>query len=242
MKADFNSMIVHDLRSPLNVIQGFIELIRTKVVGEVNEEQAELLDIAKENVKKVLNLVDNFLVASKLEVGKFGIEPKVGELNGILERIVENHKVLIKNKNVALENKLNKNLPLLYFDSLRIEQVMNNLLSNAVKYSPENSKIIVKTELFPQKIKGEEKFFARISVSDMGPGISADKLQTVFEKYEQVDSEMLPKSSGTGLGLAICKEIVNLHGGEIWVESEKKKGTIFYFTLPIEPSINKILK
>ena len=76
----------------------------------------------------------------------------------------------------------------------------------------------------------------------MGPGISSDKMQTVFEKYEQVDSEMFPKSSGTGLGLAICKEIVNLHGGEIWAESEKKKGTIFYFTLPIEPSIDKILK
>ena len=242
LKADFNSMIVHDLRSPLNVIQGFIELIRTRVVGEVNEEQEELLDIAKENVKKVLNLVDNFLVASKLEVGKFGIEPKMGELNGILDRIVENHKVLLKNKNVKLETKLNKNLPLLYFDSLRIEQVMNNLLSNAVKYSPENSKIRIKTDLFPQKIKGEEKFFARVSVTDMGPGISSDKMQTVFEKYEQVDSEMFPKSSGTGLGLAICKEIVNLHGGEIWAESEKKKGTIFYFTLPIEPSIDKILK
>jgi signal transduction histidine kinase len=119
---------------------------------------------------------------------------------------------------------------------------MNNLLSNAVKYSPENSKITIRTDLFPQKIKGEEKFFARIGVADMGPGISSDKLQTVFEKYEQVDSEMFPKSSGTGLGLAICKEIVNLHGGEIWVESEKKKGTIFYFTLPIEPSIDKILK
>jgi PAS domain S-box-containing protein len=242
LKADFNSMIVHDLRSPLNVIQGFIELIRTRVVGEVNEEQEELLDIAKENVKKVLNLVDNFLVASKLEVGKFGIEPKVGELNAILDRIVENHKILLKNKNVILDTKLNKNLPLLYFDSLRIEQVMNNLLSNAVKYSPENSKISIKTDLFPKKIKGEEKFFARIGVADMGPGISSDKMQTVFEKYEQVDSEMFPKSSGTGLGLAICKEIVNLHGGEIWVESEKKKGTIFYFTLPIEPSIDKILK
>ncbi len=242
LKADFNSMIVHDLRSPLNVIQGFIELIRTRVVGEINSEQEELLDIAKENVKKVLNLVDNFLVASKLEVGKFGIEPKIGELNALIERIVENHRILVKSKKLVLETRLNSNLPLLYFDGLRIEQVLNNLLSNAVKHSPESGKITVFTDIFPKKIKEEEKLFARIGVKDMGPGIPAEKMQSIFDKYEQLDSEMISKSSGTGLGLAICKEIVNLHGGDIWVESEKNKGSVFYFTLPIEPSIDKILK
>jgi PAS domain S-box-containing protein len=242
LKADFNSMIVHDLRSPLNVIQGFIELIRTRVVGEVNTEQEELLDIAKENVKKVLNLVDNFLVASKLEVGKFGIDPKVGEINGIVERIVENHRVLLKNKKISLDHELNNELPLLYFDGLRIEQVLNNLLSNAVKFTPENGKISVTTELHSQTIKGEEKFFARLAVSDSGPGIPPEKVESIFEKYEQVDSELTPKSTGTGLGLAICKEIVNLHGGDIWVESKKNKGSKFYFTLPIEPSIDKFLK
>jgi PAS domain S-box-containing protein len=242
LKADFNSMIVHDLRSPLNVIQGFIELIRTRVVGDINIEQEELLDIAKENVKKVLNLVDNFLVASKLEVGKFGIEPKVSEINSVIERIVENHRVLLKNKKITLETKLNNNLPLLYFDGLRIEQVMNNLLSNAIKHSPEGTGITISSDIYSKEIKGENKLFARIGVRDKGPGIDPDKLQTVFEKYEQVDSEMTPKSSGTGLGLAICKEIVNLHGGDIWVESEKKKGSAFYFTLPIEPSIDKVLK
>lgn len=242
MKADFNSMIVHDLRSPLNVIQGFIELIRTRVVGEINTEQEELLDIAKENVKKVLNLVDNFLVASKMEVGKFGIEPKINEINEIVDRIVDNHRVLLKNKNITLGTELNPDLPLLYFDSLRIEQVMNNLLSNAVKFTPEKGKVWVKTELYPQKIKGEEKLFARICVIDQGPGIPSDKVDTIFEKYEQVGSDLSPKSSGTGLGLAICKEIINLHGGEIWVESDEKKGSCFSFTLPIEPSIDKIMK
>lgn len=242
LKADFNSMIVHDLRSPMNVIQGFIELIRTRVVGEVNSEQEELLDIAKENVKKVLTLIDNFLVASKLEVGKFGIEPKVSEINSLIERIMENHQVLMKNKNIKLQSELNPNLPLLYLDNLRIEQVINNLLSNALKFTPENGKIKVKSEFFQKNIKGEEKMFAKISVHDTGPGIPEEKRKYVFEKYEQVDSESSLKSAGTGLGLAICKEIVGLHGGEIWVESKEKEGSHFYFTLPIEPSINKILK
>lgn len=242
LKSDFNSMIVHDLRSPMNVIQGFIELIRTRVVGEINSEQEELLDIAKENVKKVLTLVDNFLVASKLEVGKFSIDPKVSEIHSLIERIIENHRVLMSNNNVILESELNQNLPLLFFDSLRLEQVLNNLLSNAIKFTPEGGKVQVTTDLFPKKIKGEEKMFARIGVHDTGPGIPDDNLKNVFEKYEQVDSEVSLKSMGTGLGLSICKEIVNLHGGDIWVESEVGKGSHFYFTLPIEPSIDKLLK
>jgi signal transduction histidine kinase len=242
LKADFNSMIVHDLRSPMNVIQGFIELIRTKVVGEINSEQEELLDIAKENVKKVLTLVDNFLVASKLEVGKFSIEPKVSEIHSLIERIIENHVVLMDNKKITLDSELNKNLPLLYFDSLRLEQVLNNLLSNAIKFTPENGRVWVTTSLFQKKLKGEDKMFAQIGVHDTGPGIPEEKLKYVFEKYEQVDSENSMKSSGTGLGLSICKEIINLHGGEIWVESEVKKGSHFYFSLPIEPSMDKLLK
>ncbi|HFE63398.1 hypothetical protein B1H10_00675 [candidate division KSB1 bacterium 4484_188] len=242
LKSDFNSMIVHDLRSPMNVIQGFIELIRTRVVGEINSEQEELLDIAKENVKKVLTLVDNFLVASKMEVGKFSIEPKVGEIHSLINRIVENHRVLLKNKNISLKSKLNQNLPLLYFDSLRIEQVLNNLLSNAIKFTPEGKTIRVTTEFHQKEIKGEKKMFAKVGVHDTGPGIPPEKMKQVFNKYEQVDSETAMKSAGTGLGLSICKEIIGLHGGDIWVESEVGKGSHFYFTLPIEPSIEKFLK
>jgi len=242
LKSDFNSMIVHDLRSPMNVIQGFIELIRTRVVGDINAEQEELLDIAKENVKKFLTLIDNFLVASKMEVGKFSIDPKVSELHPLIERIVENHRVLLKNKNITLECQLNPNLPLLFFDSLRIEQMLNNLLSNAIKFTPEGGKVWITTDFYQKKIKGEEKMFARIGVHDTGPGIPPERIDHVFEKYEQVDSGSSLKSSGTGLGLAICKEIANLHGGEIWVESEMNKGSHFYFTLPIEPSIDKLLK
>ncbi len=242
LKADFNSMIVHDLRSPMNVIQGFLELIRNRVVGDINSEQEELLDLAKENVKKVLMLVDNFLVASKIEVGKFSIEPKVNELNSLLERIIENHKLLVKNKNITIESRLNKNLPLLLFDPLRIEQVMNNLLSNAAKFTPEGGKITVTTDLYQKEIKGEVKFFARVGVHDTGVGIPPDKIDQIFQKYEQAESALTLKSAGTGLGLSICKEVINLHGGEIWVESEVNKGSHFYFTLPIEPSIEKFIK
>lgn len=242
MKADFNSMIVHDLRSPMNVIQGFIELIRNRVVGEINTEQEELLDIAKENVKKVLSLVDNFLVASKLDVGKFTIEPKLDEINALIEQQVENHKVLVKNKNIRIEMELDHNLPLLLFDSLRIEQVLNNLLSNAMKFTPENGSIHVCSRLIKKQLEGEEKYFASVSVKDTGMGIPPEKLPHIFEKYEQVEDGQQFNIRGTGLGLSICKEIVELHGGEITVESKPNKGSIFTFVLPIESSIEKIVK
>ena len=235
MKADFNSMIVHDLRSPMNVIQGFIDLIRNRVVGDINSEQEELLDIARENVKKVLTLVDNFLIASKIEVGKFSIDPKLNEINGLIERVVENHAVLMKNKKITIHLNLDRNLPLLLFDSLRVEQVLNNLLSNAMKFTPEGGDIYVESRLVRRDVNNEKKFMAQIMVRDTGVGIPPEKIDSIFEKYEQTGTEKKLNVGGTGLGLAICKEIVHLHGGEIWVESEPGKGSAFYFTFPIEP-------
>jgi PAS domain S-box-containing protein len=234
MKADFNSMIVHDLRSPMNVIQGFMELIRNRVVGEINSEQEELLDIAKENVKKVLALVDNFLVASRLEIGKFSIEPKLNEINNLVLQQVETHRLLVKSKNININLELNRNLPPLYFDSLRIEQVLNNLLSNAMKFTPENGDVYVSSGLTVRKTEDEERQFVRISVKDTGTGIPEDQIEYIFEKYEQASSNQNFNIRGTGLGLSICKEIVTLHGGEIWVESEPGKGSTFSFSLPIE--------
>lgn len=242
MKADFNSMIVHDLRSPMNVIQGFVELIRNRVVGDINQEQEEYLDIVKENVKKVLALVDNFLVASKLEVGKFQIEPRLGEINGLIQRQVENHSVLFKNKNITVNVDLDPNLPMLMFDGLRIDQVLNNLLSNAMKFTPENGQVFVQSSLVRENIEGEEKLFVQVSVRDTGVGIPQDKLPLIFEKYEQVEANQNFNIRGTGLGLSICKEIINLHNGKIWVESDAEAGSTFHFTLPIEQSVENIMK
>lgn len=242
MKADFNSMIVHDLRSPMNVIQGFIELIRNQVVGEVNPEQEELLDIARENVTKVLSLVDNFLVASKLDVGRFSIDPKLDEINSLIEKQVNSHRMLVKTKNFDLNLALDKNLPLVLFDTLRIEQVLNNLLSNAMKFTPEDGKILVTSKLMHQPDEDDERYYALISVKDSGVGIPADQIDTIFDKYEQVDENQMYNFRGTGLGLSICKEIVELHGGEIWVESTAGEGSEFFFTLPIEAQLENIVK
>ncbi len=236
MRADFNSMIVHDLRSPLNIIQGYVDIVRTEVVGSINEEQGELLTIAKENVYKLLKLIDNFLIASKLEAGHLDIEPETNSLNGLLETIYDHYQVLAKEKNIKLVKDLDENIPYMSFDKFRMEQVVRNYLSNALKFTPPEGIITIASILLKKKDeKGEVQMFANASVSDTGVGISKEELNKVFNKYAQTEAGKDAQLKGTGLGLAICREIVELHNGEVWVKSILHEGSTFGFTLPINP-------
>jgi PAS domain S-box-containing protein len=237
LKSDFNSMIVHDLRSPLNIIQGYVDIVRSQITGTVTGEQEELLDIIKDNVYKILKLIDSFLISSKLEAGKFKISPDINSVNMLTESILEQHKSQVVRKNLALQQKLDNNIPLLSFDKFRIEQVITNLLSNAIKFSKEGGTITVITKLCKKKqvSPDEIEMYVEVSVADNGVGISEKELLMVFNKYEMTEAGKNAALKGTGLGLAICKEIIELHQGEIWVESKLGEGSTFYFTLPIRP-------
>jgi signal transduction histidine kinase len=237
LRADFNSMIVHDLRSPLNIIQGYVDIVRNEVVGKINEEQAELLTIAKENVYKLLKLIDNFLIASKLEVGHLEIEPEVNSINALIEELYEHYQVLVKEKKLKLIKKLDENIPYLNFDKFRIEQVIRNYLSNAIKFTPPEGSITISSKLKKKEneITGDMDMFVDVSIEDTGVGISKDEQKKVFNKYEQTEAGKDASLKGTGLGLAICREIVELHKGEVWVESTLNEGSKFGFTLPIQP-------
>lgn len=237
LKSDFNSMIVHDLRSPLNIIQGYVDIVRTEVVGSITEEQAELLTIAKENVFKVLKLIDNFLTASKLEAGHFQIELSVNSLNGLIETLWDHYQVLSNEKKIIIKKELDDALPLLNFDKFRIEQVVRNFLSNALKFTPPEGIITISSKLRKTKSQtGKDiQMFAEVVVTDTGVGIPEDELSKVFNKYEQTEAGKDASLKGTGLGLAICREIVELHDGEVWVKSKLHEGSNFGFSIPIQP-------
>lgn len=237
LKADFNSMIVHDLRSPLNIIQGYIDIVKNQVVGQISSEQEELLGIAKENVNKVLKLIDNFLTASKLEVGKFQITIETHSLNTLMETVYEENLVLTKKKSINLQIQTDPNISLLQFDRLRIEQVLNNYISNAIKFTASGGIISIGNKLVRKhnEISGEDVMEVHVWVADSGVGIAKEELVKVFNKYEQTEAGKDAAIKGTGLGLAICKEIITLHKGQVWVESEPGKGSTFYFSLPITP-------
>jgi signal transduction histidine kinase/transcriptional regulator with GAF, ATPase, and Fis domain len=237
LKTDFYSMIVHDLRSPLNIIQGYIDIVRTEVVGKVTVEQADMLMIAKKNVFKVLKLIDNFLIASKLEVGKFKVEPDINSITQIIEDVFRSQKVMAAKKEISIELDLSDKIPLLRFDADRIEQVLTNFISNAIKFSDKAGKIIIKTRLLEieNKRSSELQKFVYVYVIDTGVGIAEDELEKVFNKYEQTEAGKDASLKGTGLGLAIAKEIIKLHSGEVGVESKVGEGSNFYFSLPVTP-------
>jgi PAS domain S-box-containing protein len=239
MKADFNSMIVHDLRSPLNIIQGYVDIVRTQVIGKISDEQADLLTIAKENVYKVLKLIDNFLIASKIEVGRFEIETEINSVNSLIETLFEHYKILANKKQINLEIDLDQNLPLLNFDKFRIEQVLTNFLSNAIKFTPEDGKIKITSKLIQEKneISGEINLSAKVSVIDSGVGIPDSEINKIFNKYEQTEAGKNASLKGTGLGLAISREIIQLHHGNVGVYSKINEGSTFYFSLPIKPVV-----
>ncbi|KAA3617158.1 MAG: PAS domain S-box protein [Calditrichaeota bacterium] len=235
LKADFNSMVVHDLRSPLNIIQGYIDIVRNKVVGDISDEQEELLSIAKENCYKVLKLIDNFLIASKLEVGQFQVTPEVNALNTLIESVFENHKILAEKKNIQLELKIDRQVPLISFDKMRVEQVLTNYISNALKFTTHGGKIEIGNRMVSveKELTGEKQKEIRVWVKDSGVGIDLEEQDKVFNKYEQTEAGKDASLKGTGLGLAICKEIITLHRGKVWVESVPQEGSTFYFTLPV---------
>jgi len=235
LKTDFNSMVVHDLRSPLNIIQGYIDIVRNNVVGQISEEQGELLSIAKENVDKVLRLIDNFMIASKIDSGKFDMEFEINSINALIESVAEHNRILANDKEIEVELNLDDAISLQQFDKLRIEQVLNNYLSNAIKFTQKGGNIFVSSKLVKgiNELTREDTMDVHVAVRDTGVGISYEEQKKVFSKYEQTEAGKDATLKGTGLGLAICKEIISLHEGEVWLESKAGEGSTFFFSLPI---------
>jgi signal transduction histidine kinase len=223
---DYISMLVHELRSPLSVIKGASDLI-IKEAPTLTKDQIEmLLSQIRNSSGNLLNLVNDILDVSKLHAGRFEIKKTSNNLPQLIKETVSYLDPLLKIKSINANVEINGDLPLFAFDADRIRQVLNNLLSNAVKFTPKDGLITVSATK-----RGE---FAEVQVRDTGGGIPDEEKPKIFHKFVQVHNNTMMKEKGTGLGLVISKGIVETHGGKIWVEDNKPKGTIFVFTLPIE--------
>jgi signal transduction histidine kinase len=225
MKADFMSVATHELKTPINVVSGYAELIQEGVYGEISERQQGALKSIQEQARMLTQLVNQLLDISRLEAG--GLKLEIGELtlSDLFERIRRTFEVLAHKQgielNVALDPAAPPTIPA-DGDRLR-DQVLGNLLGNALKFTPEGGRIDVRG-------RGENGHF-RIEVTDTGSGMPADQLPHVFDKYYQIGEQA--RSKGAGLGLAIAHEIVQAHGGTISVESQEGEGTTFRIDLPI---------
>jgi PAS domain S-box-containing protein len=221
MKSEFLSNVSHELRTPLQSIGGFTKLLMN---GQVPDPatQKEFLQIIDQEAAHLGNLINSLLDLSRLESGRFQINKT---LTPIRETVIDSMKsfhTLARDKNITLNEEIPPELPEMEVDAERMRQVFMNLLSNAIKYSEPGGSVTVRAE----RHKGELLF----QVSDRGIGMSPEVMQHLFERFYRAEDN--PSRSGTGLGLYIAKQIVEAHGGHIWVESSINEGSTFSFSLP----------
>lgn len=228
LKTEFVSITSHELRTPLATIKNAITLIFKEAAGPINENQRKFLDIAKRNIDRLSALISDLLDLSKIESGKIELERASADINKIAEEVISTFEPMAKDKKIKLQSKLQKGLPQIQIDRAKITQLINNLVSNAIKFTEVQRSVTVSTSFY-----GADRNFIEVSVQDEGIGIDKKDFDKLFQKFQQLDSSLTRKAGGTGLGLAISKQITELHGGKIWVESEKGAGSKFSFILPV---------
>lgn len=221
IKSDFVSNVAHEFRTPLTIIKGNLDLVQKGSFGEINQSQKEALDSAHQVANRLARLVNDLLDISKIESGKIELKKEILNLNEIVMEVINSFEKLTSDKRISKEVVLPKETSKISADRDKITQVFVNLISNAIKYTPEGGKVSVKIVELEKEIQ--------IEISDTGEGIDPENLDKIFDKFTRVTAE---KKEGTGLGLPIAKDIVALHNGRMWVRSEPKKGSGFYFTLP----------
>ena len=222
IKDEFISMVSHELRTPLTSIHGSMKLLSMKLLGDLTPKGEELVDIALQNTDRLSRLINDVLDLERIESGRVSMIKEDCHLEELMTQAANAMRPMASELSVNLAvRSIDETLSV---DPDRIVQTLTNLLSNAIKFSPTNSEIVLGAERRERDVL--------LYVQDCGPGIPIDKLELVFERFQQVNPRESRRLGGTGLGLAICKQIVQQHSGNIWVESVLGKGSKFCFTLP----------
>ena len=224
LENEFISLVSHELRTPMTSTIGALDLLNSGQLGTLSDRGRQILQVAIRNSERLIRLVNDILDLERMKSGKITIEPEQINLESLLIQATETMQAMAAKAQVQLLlEPCNVSIAL---DSDRILQTLTNLISNAIKFTEPGGRVKLKAS-----IKGS---YCQISVQDTGRGIPEDKLESIFERFQQVDASDSRSKGGTGLGLAICRHIVEGHKGKIWVESVLGKGSVFYVNLPWE--------
>jgi NtrC-family two-component system sensor histidine kinase KinB len=228
-KSEFITVAAHQLRTPLVGIKWALELLAKNEIGELNDQQQTTVRDAYSTAQRLGKMVDDLLDVAKIEEGRFGYQFEKNDLVTLVQEILESHAdEAVRYRVKILFFKPGESIPLLTFDKSRIAVVVHNLVENALRYNVENGELRVKIE------KLADKPYIQVSVEDTGVGIPQNDLPRLFQKFFRAGNVLKKETEGSGLGLYISRNIIKRHGGEIWAESTEKRGSTFYFVLPLD--------
>ncbi len=228
LKTEFVSLVSHELRTPLTSIQGYIRLILAGHTGGLDPVQQDFLNAVNRNTDRLVALVDDLLDISRIESGRLELLLEPLDITETIVNEIEAHRSQFEGKGIGVTTDIQTGLPRVKADSHRLGQIIANLVSNAIKYSGEGTSVKVTVGQIGQNVL--------VKVIDSGIGIAPEERNRLFERFYRGDNDLVRATYGTGLGLAITHHLVDMHGGKIWVESEKGHGSTFSFSIPAIPN------
>ncbi|MBL7994758.1 sensor histidine kinase, partial [bacterium] len=225
LKSEFIANVSHELRTPLNSIIGFSKVLMSGIDGDITDTQRVDLSAIYNSGRHLLEIINSILELSKIEAGKMELHSTTFDIVPIVHEIVTASQTLVMGKKIKIESKIEGTIPVIEGDVTKIRQIIFNLISNAAKFTEEGYITV--------RLRADKSRVA-VSVIDTGIGIDKDHVDAVFERFRQVDGSTTRKAGGTGLGLSIAKKFVEMHGGEMRVDSKLGKGSVFTMILPLK--------
>ncbi|MFA6450899.1 MAG: MASE3 domain-containing protein [bacterium] len=225
-KSDFLANMSHELRTPLNAIIGFSEFLMKGYADELDPKHIDYISKIYTSGHHLLSLINDILDLSKIEAGKMNLYPEKVDLRGVLKYSATLLREKAMTHNIQLDIDVKDAPETITADLRKLKQIMFNLLSNALKFTPDGGRVGITA-----RVSGS---FAQITVWDTGIGITKDNLDKIFLPFVRDEKKEVQRIEGTGLGLSMVRRLVELHGGDVWAESEENKGSSFHFTMPID--------
>lgn len=244
LKSEFISIVSHELRTPLTAIKNSLDILSGGKCGDINDSGQKFLAMAKRNVQRLSGIINDLLDLSKIEAGKMDYHFANMNIHSVIEYVKSSLSVMAREKGLNLIAEETADLPEIFADSQRLEQVLTNLVSNAIKFTPEGKTITIRSHLaeashitvpecFQENINKLHGQYIVVCVEDQGIGIAEKDLLRAFDKFAQIENSLSRKVGGSGLGLPIAKQLLEAHNGAIWCDSELNKGSRFYFAIPV---------
>jgi len=242
LKAHFISMITHELRSPLNTINGYLDLALEGIAGELNPQQREFVQRARAGSEHLYALIEDLLLISRADAGQLRLNHDYIQLSEVIENAIEELERIAMDNDISIRIELASDVPQMYADAIRLQHVLRNLINNALRFTPPGGNVAISARVNTNPIEAEsaesvetngDKQHVEVHVRDTGNGIAPEFQKRIFDRFYQIPIADSERAGGQGLGLTVVKMIIELHGGRVSVESMPGAGSTFTFTLPI---------